>query len=128
MCPHPSLIHSHVLRSICHLDTFLLRGLLTAGTTEAVQTCFFERQNRESATLAFPGLVYKRGNQEGGYYPDAHMQRTATKRHTRPESLTQDSSSVAASDPLMSDMKQTPGSTDLNSDGALGPGIITKPS
>lgn len=23
MCPNPSLIHSHVLESICHLDTFL---------------------------------------------------------------------------------------------------------
>lgn len=56
------------------------------------------------------------------------MQRSATKGHTRPESLIQDSSSVAASGPLMSDMKQTPGSTDLNSDGVLGPGITTKPS
>lgn len=60
-------------QSICHLDTFLQLGLLTAGTTEAVQTCSFEQQNRESATLAFPGYVYKIGNQEGGYYPDAHM-------------------------------------------------------
>lgn len=27
--------------------------------------------------LAFPGLVYKMGNQEGSYYPDADKQRAA---------------------------------------------------
>lgn len=39
---------------------------------------FFEQQHRESAKLAFPGLVYKMGNQEGGYYPNAHTQSAAT--------------------------------------------------
>lgn len=46
---------------------------------------FFEQQNRESATLAFPGYVYKIGNQKGSYYPDAQIQGTATKQHTRPQ-------------------------------------------
>lgn len=62
---------------------------------------FFEQHNRESATLAFPYYVYKTGNQEGSYYPDAPMQRHATKLHTGPESLIQDSSPAAPSSLLV---------------------------
>lgn len=47
---------------------------------------FFEQQNRESATLAFPGYVYKIGNQKGGHYPDAQIQGNATQQHTWPQS------------------------------------------
>lgn len=83
---------------------------------------FFKQQNRESATLAFSGLVYKFGKQEGCYYPDAHMQRIATQQYTRPKSLIQDSSSVTATGLLISEIDQTPVGTNLNTNGTLGAG------
>lgn len=85
MCPHPffdTLSCSPKHLPFRHIPS---ARTLTAGTTEAVQTCFFEQRNRESATLAFPGYIYKIGIQEGSYYPDAS--KAATKQHTRTKSL-----------------------------------------
>lgn len=76
--------------------------------------------------LAFPGLVYKMGNQEGSYYPDAHTQRTATRRHTGPKCLIHYSSSAVASGLLIADMDKTAGSTDIRADGLLAENIITE--
>lgn len=54
MYPKPSLMHSHVLQSIMHLDTFLPQRLYQKELQKQSKHVF-EQQHKESATLAFPG-------------------------------------------------------------------------